>query len=194
MSEFHRLRAYLESKATFTEDEFAFMETLYDPRALRAGEFLQRAGDVGTHGAFVATGCLRKYVINAKGKEHIVQFAPENWWVGEGPGTTPDTPAKYFIDAIEDSNLLLFDAASLRRQVECIPGAAAAFRVGLQRAGAAKEQQIVNALSMSAEDRYEEFLKKYPSIALRVPQFMLASYLGVSPETLSRIRKNRLRK
>ena len=194
MSEFHRLRAYLQSKATFTEDEFAFMESLYEPRALRAGEFLQRAGDVGTQGAFVATGCLRKYVIDAKGKEHIVQFAPENWWVGEGPGTTPDTPAKYFIDAIEDSNLLLFDAASLRRQVECIPAAATAFRIGLQRAGAAKEQQIVNALSMSAEDRYEEFLKKYPSIALRVPQFMLASYLGVSPETLSRVRKNRLRK
>ena len=194
MSEFHRLRAYLQSKATFTEDELAFMETLYEPRALRAGELLQRAGDVGTRGAFVATGCLRKYVIDGKGKEHIVQFAPENWWVGEGPGTTPETPATYFIDAIEDSNLLLFDAASLRRQVESIPAAAAAFRSGLQRAGAAKEQQIVNALSMSAEDRYEEFLKKYPSIAQRVPQFMLASYLGVSPETLSRIRKSRSRK
>ena len=142
---------------------------------------------------FVAAGCLRSYVIDAKGKEHIVQFAPENWWVGEGPGTAPDTPAQYFIDAIEDSNLLLFDSASLQRQVECIPGAAVAFRVGLQRAGAAKEHQIVNALSMSAEERYEEFLKKYPSIALRVPQFMLASYLGVSPETLSRIRKNRSR-
>ncbi len=193
MSEFHRLRAYLESKATFTEEEFAFMETLYLPRALRAGEFLQRAGDVATHGAFVATGCLRKYVIDAKGKEHIVQFAPENWWVGEGLATAPDTPAQYFIDAVEDSNLLLFDSASLQRQVERIPGAAVAFRVGLQRAGAAKEHQIVNALSMSAEERYEAFLKKYPSIALRVPQFMLASYLGVSPETLSRIRKNRSR-
>lgn len=193
MSEFHRLRAYLESKATFTEEEFALMETLYQPRALRAGEFLQRAGDVGTHGAFVATGLLRKYVIDAKGKEHIVQFAPENWWVGEGPGTAPETPAQYFIDAIEDSNLFLLDAASLRRQVESIPGAAVAFRVGLQRAGTAKEQQIANALSMSAEERYAAFLAKYPSIAMRVPQFMLASYLGVSPETLSRIRKNRSR-
>lgn len=194
MSEFHRLRAYLESKGTFTEEEFAFLEPLYLPRSLRAGEFLQRAGEPTTHGAFVTSGCLRKYVVDAKGKEHIVQFAPENWWIGEGPGVAAGTPSTYFIDAVEDSNLLLFDAASHRRAIERVPGYAAGFRDGLQRHAAAKDQQIVNALSTSAEERYEAFLKKYPSIALRVPQFMLASYLGVSPETLSRVRKNRSRK
>ncbi len=194
MSEFHRLRAYLESKATFTEEEFAFLEPLYHPRSLRAGEFLQRAGEPATHGAFVVSGCLRKYVVDAKGKEHIVQFAPENWWVGEGPGVVAGTPATYFIDAVEDSHLLVFAAASHQLAVERVPGYAASFRDGLQRQAAAKDQQIVNALSTSAEERYEAFLKKYPSIALRVPQFMLASYLGVSPETLSRIRKNRSRK
>ena len=146
-----------------------------------------------THGAFVATGCLRKYVLDARGKEHIVQFAPENWWVGEGPGVEPGTPAQYWIDAVEDSNLLLFDAASHERAMAQVPAYAAGFRDGLQRHTAAKEQQIVNALTESAEERYEAFLKKYPSIASRVPQFMLASYLGVSPETLSRIRKSRSR-
>ena len=194
MSEFHRLRTYLERRATFTEDEFAFLEPLFLPRTLRAGEFLQRAGDAVTHSAFVATGCLRKYIIDAKGKEHIVQFAPENWWVGEGPGVASGTLAQYSIDAIEDSTLLLFDAASHQRAIQHIPAYAAGFRDGLQRHAMAKEQRIANALSASAEDRYEEFLKQYPSIAQRVPQFMLASYLGVSPETLSRIRKNRSRK
>ena len=194
MSEFQRLRAYLETKGTFTEEEFAFLEPLYLPRALRAGEFLQRAGEPATHGAFVVKGCLRKYVVDAKGKEHIVQFAPENWWIGEGPGIEAGTPSQYFIDAVEDSSLLLFDAASHQLAVDRVPGYAAGFRNGLQRRAAAKDQQIVNALSTSAEERYEAFLKKYPSIALRVPQFMLASYLGVSPETLSRIRRNRSRK
>ena len=191
MSEFHRLRTYLERRATFTEEEFAFLEPLFLPRMLRAGEFLQRAGEGVTHGAFVATGCLRKYIIDAKGKEHIVQFAPENWWVGEGPGAASGTLAEYSIDAVEDSTVLLFDAASHQRAIQHIPAYAAGFRDGLQRHAMAKEQRIANALSASAEDRYEEFLKQYPSIALRVPQFMLASYLGVSPETLSRIRKNR---
>ena len=193
MSEFHRLRAYLERRGTFTDEDFAFLEPLFLPRSLRAGEFFQRSGDGVTHGAFVATGCLRKYVVDAKGKEHIVQFAPENWWIGEGPGVVPGTPAKYFIDAIEDSQLLLVDAASHQRAIENLPAYAAGFRDGIQRQAAATEQRIVNALSESAEERYEAFLKKYPSIAARVPQFMLASYLGVSPETLSRIRKNRSR-
>jgi CRP-like cAMP-binding protein len=194
MSEFHRLRTYLERRAAFTEEDFAFLESLFLPRAFRAGEFFQRAGDAVTHGAFVATGCLRKYIIDAKGKEHIVQFAPENWWVGEGPGVAPGTLAQYSIDAVEDSTLLLFDAASHQRAIQHIPAYAAGFRDGLQRHAVAKEQRIADALSASAEDRYEEFLRQYPSIALRVPQFMLASYLGVSPETLSRIRKNRSRK
>ena len=193
MSEFARLRAYLASRGTFSEEEFAFLEPLFRPRTLRAGEFLQRCGDPVMYGAFVATGCLRKYIVDAKGKEHIVQFAPENWWTGEGPGAVPGTPAKYFIDAIEDSQLLLVDAASHQRAIEHIPAYAAGFRDGMQRQAAAIEQRIVNALSDSAEERYVAFLKKYPSIAARVPQFMLASYLGVSPETLSRIRKNRSR-
>jgi CRP-like cAMP-binding protein len=194
MSEFHLLRAYLEGKGTFTEEEFAFLEPLFVPRTLAAGEFLQRAGDPAMHGAFVATGCLRRYVIDARGKEHILQFAPENWWVGEGAGTVPGTPAQYFIDALEDSSLLLVDAASHQRAIERVPSYAAGFRTGLQRAALAQDQRIVNALSTSAEERYEAFVTKYPSIVQRVPQFMLASYLGVSPETLSRIRKVRSRR
>ena len=156
MSEFHRLRAYLERRGAFTEDDFAFLEPLFLPRALRSGEFFQRAGDGVTHGAFVATGCLRKYVIDARGKEHIVQFAPENWWIGEGPGVVPGTPAQYFIDAIEDSDLLLFDVLSHQRAIERIPAYAAGFRDGLQRLAAANDQRILKALSESADDRYEE--------------------------------------
>ena len=194
MSEFAELRAYLESKGAFTEEELAFMEPLFLPRTLPAGEFLQRAGEVATHAAFVATGCLRKYVIDDKGKEHIVQFAPENWWLGDAASAMSGAPSQYFIDAVEDSNLLLIDAPSHQRILERVPVYAASMRIGLQRAAEAKDQRIVNSLVTSAEERYEAFLAKYPSIALRVPQWMLASYLGVSPETLSRVRKSRSRK
>jgi CRP-like cAMP-binding protein len=194
MPAFDRLRAYLEKRAAFTEDEFTFMEPLFLLRELPAGEFLQRGGEVATHAVFVAAGCLRSYVIDAKGKEHIVQFAPEDWWLADNTSLMAGTPSQYFYQAVEDSSLLLIDPPSHQRIIERIPGYAASFRTGLQRHAAAKDERIVSSLSASADERYQEFLRTYPSIALRVPQWMLASYLGVSPETLSRIRKSLSRK
>jgi CRP-like cAMP-binding protein len=193
-SQFEPLRAYLADKAPFTEEEFAFMRALFESKALRTGEFLQRAGDAATHAAFVASGCLRSYVIDGKGKEHIVMFAPENWWFADINSLAARTPSQYFVDAIEDSELLLIDPPSHQKIVDNVPGYAAAQRTGVQRHAAAKDQRIVSALSTSAEERYLEFMKTYAAIALRVPQWMIASYLGLTPETLSRIRKNLSRK
>jgi CRP-like cAMP-binding protein len=190
MLPFETLRNYLASRAAFTETEFDFMREAFLPTALRAGDFLQRAGEVAKYAAFVARGCLRSYTIDGNGKEHIVQFAPENWWLADSISLTTMSPSQYFIDAIEDSDVLLIDPASHQKVIDNIPGYAAAFRSGLQRHAAAKDQRIVHSLSASAEERYLAFLKTYPSIVLRVPQWMLASYLGISPETLSRIRKN----
>ena len=163
-------------------------------KTIRSGETLQRAGEVAQYASFVARGCLRSYLIDSKGKEHIVQFAPENWWLADNNSLAKGTPSPYFIDAIEDSDLLLIDPPSHEELVEKVPGYAAAFRKGLQRRASAREERIVNTLSKSAEERYLDFLDTYPSIVTRVPQWMLASYLGVSPETISRIRKKLSRK
>jgi len=187
-STFDTLRAYLEARASFTEDDFTFLRTVFLPRRLPAGGFLQRAGEVARHAAFIASGCLRSYVIDAKGKEHIVQFAPETWWLADSDSLGGGVPSKFFFEAVEDSDLLLIDAPSHHRVVERVPGYAAAMRTGLQRHAAAKDDRIVSALSATAEERYLAFLETYPSMVQRVPQKMLASYLGVSPETLSRIR------
>jgi len=193
-SAFSVLCAYLAARATFSEDDFSCIEAALLFRHLPAGEFLQRAGDVPRYAAFVAIGCLRNYVIDAKGKEHIVQFAPETWWLADSINLNSQTPSPYFIDAIEDSDLLLIDGRSHQSIVDSVPGYAHAFRNGLQKHASAKDQRIVTSLSASAEERYLEFLKVYPSIALRVPQSMLASYLGMTPETVSRIRKKLSRK
>ena len=194
MAAFDVLKQYLGERGRFTDRELALVESLLVPRTLPAGDFLQRAGEVAKHAAFVASGCLRTYVIDAKGKEHIVQFAPETWWLADGVSLMSGTPSQYFVDAVEDSELLLLDGPSHQRLLNEVPGYAAAFQTGIQRHAAAKDQRIAAALSASAEERYQEFLKTYSSIAQRVPQFMLASYLGVSPETLSRIRRRRSRK
>ena len=190
MSEFDPLRAYLESKAPFTATELDFLEGLFIPTTLHSGEFLQRAGEPVRHAAFVASGCLRSYVVDANGEEVILEFAPENWWIGDRTFLTGGTTCECFIDSIGHSDLLLFDQLSHQKMVESVPTFAAMFRVAFQKYAAAKDRRIINALSMSVEERYLDFMKTYPAIALRVPQRMLASYLGVSPETLSRVRKN----
>src|SRR5262245_27137699 len=189
MPPFGVLRAYLQARASFTDDEFGFMETMFVPARLGAGEFLQRAGEVARHSVFVASGCLRSYVIDPRGKEHIVQFAPETWWLSDTVSLASKTPSQYFIDAIEDSEVLLLELTAHQRLLQEVPPYAVSFGAGVQRHAAAKDRRIVTALSASAEERYLEFMSTYPSIALRVPQFMVASYLGISPETLSRVRK-----
>jgi CRP-like cAMP-binding protein len=188
---FEVLREYLLARAAFTATDLEVVREAFLHRRLSAGDYLQRAGDVTRHAAFVASGCLRNYVIDTRGKEHIVQFAPETWWLADATSLNERTPSKFFIDAIEDSELLLIDGPSHHRLVEHVAPYAAAFRAGLQRHAAAKDARLVSTLTATAQERYEEFLRMYPSIAQRVPQSMLASYLGMAPETVSRIRRSR---
>ena len=140
---FDVLRTYLSERASFSDDEVETIRRAFVPRSLRAGAFLQRAGDVTQHAAFVARGCLRNYVIDDKGKEHIVQFAPETWWLADAVSLRERTPSPYFIDAIEDSELLLIDAPSHQGLIDNVAAFGAAFRSGLQKHSAAKDQRIV---------------------------------------------------
>lgn len=188
------LRRYLEARATFSDEQLQFIRTLFTPRNVVAGEFVQRAGAVARHSIFVAAGCLRTYTVDANGKEHVVKFAPETWWVTDVISISTGSPSEYFVQALEDSQLLLIDLPSHEKIVETVPGYAAAYRMGLQKHAAAKDKRIVSTLSASAHERYLQFLETYPSLAARVPQWMLASYLGVTPETLSRIRRKLARR
>ena len=194
MNAFDALRSYLSSKAPFTAKELVVLEKLFVPMALRPGEFLQRAGEPVRYAAFVAKGLVRKYVADANGEELVLEFAPENWWLGDRTFLIGGTIAECFIDAIDDSDLLVFDQLSFQRMIDDVPTFGTMFRVAYQRYAEAKDRRLINALTLSAEDRYVEFLKTYPAIANRVPQRMVASYLGLSPETLSRVRAHLSRK
>src|SRR5678816_3763076 len=161
---FDVLRAYLEARAEFSAADVETVRAAFVYKQLPAGAFLQRAGDVPRCAAFVATGCLRNYVIDAKGKEHIVQFAPETWWLADSNSLQNHAPSTYFIDAIEDSELLLLDGPSHMGLIERVPSYATAFRTGLQKHAAAKDERIVSSLSASAEERYLEFIRVYPCL------------------------------
>ncbi len=187
---FDVLRSFLEKMFPITDEEFALFQELFLPLELKKGAFLQREGDIAKYAAFVTKGCLRNYVIDNKGKEHVVMFAPENWWVADSNSIMNGTPTAYFVDAIEDSVVLLANKHANEIIMKRIPAFARSFQVGVQKHAAAKDKRIVQALTATAEERYLNFLETYPTIAQRVPQHMLASYLGVTPETVSRIRKS----
>jgi CRP-like cAMP-binding protein len=109
---FETLLAYFRQRITLTADEVALMESVFIPRHLEKGELLLREGEIAKYGAFVAKGCLRSYVVDNKGKEHVVQFAPENWWLSDTNSMLQKTPTLFFMDALEPSDLLLLDVPS----------------------------------------------------------------------------------
>jgi CRP-like cAMP-binding protein len=186
---FERLRSYLTARAALTPAEIEFVRGLFAPRHLVKGEVLQRAGDPARLMVFVAVGCLRSYVLDEEGKVHVVGFAPEDWWLSDTGPYLGGAPSTLFIDAVEASDVMVTDHASHQRMVDEIPSLAAAYQIGLQRLAAARDKRIISSLTASAQDRYLEFADRYPTLIRRVPLRMLASYLGMTPETLSRVRK-----
>jgi len=188
-----KLRAFFERQFPVTDEQFEFIKTQFIPKKVKKGEFLLREGDMTRYSIFVASGCLRTYTIDDTGKEHILQFSPENWWTGD-MSFTSNVRSRCFIDALEDSEVLLTEPSSIQKLNQYIPQSAVYYQAALQKSMEAKNQRIVASLSETAEERYNDFLKKYPSLVQRVPQHMIASYLGISPETLSRIRKQQSHK
>lgn len=190
---FEKLRTFFERRIPITDEQFEFIKTLFIPKKVNKGEFLLREGEMTKYSIFVASGCLRTYTIDHNGKEHILQFSIENWWTGD-LSFKSNIPAQCFIEALEDSEVLLTTLDSLQKLAKYIPESAAFYESALQKSAAAKNERIVLSLAATAEERYNNFSEKYPSIIHRVPQHMIASYLGISAETLSRIRKKKSRK
>ena len=146
-------------------------------------------GDVCKYIAFVEKGFLRCFTIDDKGNENTLQFAFEGWWISDQYSFLTNTPSKYNIDALEDCELLLLTKESEDQMLEKIPRLERYFRILLQNSLIATFKRLESSLNDTAEERYNRLIVNCPTIAERVPQHMLASAIGITPETLSRIRK-----
>jgi CRP-like cAMP-binding protein len=168
--------------------EFVITQTI--PKMVRKGEILLRNGDTDEYVFYVESGCLKSYTIDDKGKEHIFQFAPEGWVITDHASIVNKEPARLNISAIEDSLVRFLKIPSVDNHFESLnKEQIVEMNYKLMRRIAAHQNRIIQLLSSSAEDRYNSFNKTYPNLALRLPQKMIASYLGITPESLSRVRK-----
>lgn len=170
------------------EETKRFTSTL-KVKNLRKRQYLLQAGDVCRFENFVSKGLLRAYTIDNKGAEHILMFAPEDWWISDLFSFLSDSPSAMHIDALEDSEIISIEKPDLEKLYIEIPKLERLMRILFQKAFVAQQQRILASISQSAEERYTSFIKRYPSLEQRIPQTQIASYLGVTPETLSRIRK-----
>lgn len=185
---FETLIAVIAGDSILRQDQRALIESAFVPRHIEKGASFQRAGTVVARGGFVVQGCFRTYAIDEAGNENILHFSPESTWIGDIQSATTGTPTPFFVDALEASDVLTIDLPSFDRLLEAIPLLSRNYRMGLQRAQAAAQRRLTMALHSSAEERYRDFLARHPSLVARIPQYMLASYLGITAETLSRIR------
>ncbi|MDB5088118.1 MAG: putative transcriptional regulator, Crp/Fnr family [Mucilaginibacter sp.] len=186
---FERFRRYLEDKIILSENDYQLIKSISIVKKLRKHQFLLTEGDVCTFNAFVCEGFLRKYSVDDKGTEHTVYFATENWWTADRQSLMDGTPSKYYIEAIEDSAVLLISKSNFELLSEKIPPFRDMVNQLIQRSLNATHERINNTFISTAEEKYNHFLKSFPNLANRTPRHMLASYLGITPETLSRIRK-----
>jgi len=179
----------LEKHVPLTEAEKKLIVSCLRERRVKKGQFVVHEGAVSRSTNFVIDGSLRTYFIDANGQEHIVQFAIEGWWISDLNSFIMQVPATFNVQAIEDSVILELPFDSLEKLYVEVPKIERYFRIITQRAFVSFQQRIVQNISMSAEERYLAFCQKYPKIELRIPQKLVASYLGISAEFLSKIKK-----
>jgi CRP-like cAMP-binding protein len=183
---------HLEDKIVLSETDKEIITSYFVPKKLKKKKLLLQEGNVCNYMAFVTHGLLKASNVDEKGNEHVNQFTPEGWWTSDMNSFFSMQPANYTIDAIEDSELLVITAANFENLTLRVPKMDRYFRLLFQNSLITKERRLANAHMLTAEEKYNLLLESNPNLVNRVPQNLLASYLGLSPETISRLKKNRI--
>lgn len=185
---------HFNSKVQLKQEEEELIKTYLTPKKLRKKQYLLQEGDVCKYIAFVEKGVLREYTIAENGSESIIQFALEGWTIADLYSFISGEPATYHIDAVEDSELVLISKSAHDALLQKLPKYETYTRLQITGAYLALQRRLSGIISLTVEERYTEFTRLYPNIVQSVPQHMIASYMGLTPETLSRVRKKMLPK
>lgn len=178
------------SKSPLTDEEKKLIESSFHPKKLRKKQYFLQSGEVCKYVGFIVKGAMRQYRLDDKGVEHIIQLYVEDWWASDRESAVMLTPSNYNIDAWEDTELLVASKADMTDLMEKIPAFGQMTRLMDERSFIATQRRISSTIGNSAEKRYEEFANNHPQFIKRFPQHLIASFLGITKETLSRIRKH----
>ena len=182
-----KFEAYLISHTGISAENVKGLTSSLMEKTISKGTFILREGEICQHAFFVENGLLRIYTIDENGKEHIIQFAPQNWFFSDRSSLFFNEPSSYFVEAIEDSVVVFLPKNFFENNIFDVLGR---FNDQLLNNHIRHMQKrITMLLGANAEQRYLDFVHLYPDLMLRVPQWMIASYLGITPEGLSRVRK-----
>lgn len=181
---------HVAEKVSLTPAEQETVKTFFAPKKLRRRQYLLQEGDVCKYMAFVEAGLLRSYNVDDKGVEHMLHFAPEGWWVSDTYSFLSGEPSQFNIDALEDAELLLLTLPHFEDMMLQVPKMERYFRILFQKNIISKERRLLHSITYTAEEKYRRLTEENPELVQRIPQNLVASYLGITPETLSRIRKN----
>jgi CRP-like cAMP-binding protein len=171
---------------TDTEKDI-FLSYLHEKKIKRK-EFLLSYGEICKYSAFVTAGCLRGFTVDKNGIEHVLSFAPPDWWIADMYSLISQKPGTLNIEALEDTDVILLSKTNQEKLYQEIPKFERFFRILIENSLVANQQRVVDNLSLTAEERYNIFCKRYPALIDHLPQKQIASYIGVTPEFFSRMR------
>ncbi|SDT68919.1 cAMP-binding domain of CRP or a regulatory subunit of cAMP-dependent protein kinases [Mucilaginibacter mallensis] len=185
---FEAFEKYLTEKADLDAGEINAVRAVSIEKKLRKSQYLLQEGDVCHYSCFIVRGCLRMYTVGDDGIEHILRFAVENWWISDRESFNNGSPSRCNIDALENCEVILIEKHDFIHLLTAIPKFRTFVDRLLARSFDAVQNRIMDSITHSTEERYQNFVTRFPGIFSRVPLRMIASYLGVSRETLSRVR------
>lgn len=181
---------YFEHYLPLDADEISLLEGRISERKIKRRQFILQEGDVCKHYSFVVEGCFKMFGVGKKGTEHNIQFSAENEWIADIGSFHSEKPSKLFIEAIEPSVILQIKKQDLLFLYVNLPKFDRNFRVIIEDKFIELQNHVLQNISSTAEERYLAFVDKYPKLALRLPNTQIASYLGITPEFLSKVRKD----